>query len=161
RNRDVPKILLAAAVGVDPEADRALARFYTSCRDRLAQALRTGRELGIVGHVDPQPLAICIMGTLKEYLFGVLMVHDPPGGPGVGRRPTARTWSARPTRRRRARASGAAPSPSARAPPTPAARARGPSARAGVRRGASAISATARRRARGSRRTASRPRRSR
>src|SRR5688500_2591366 len=50
---DAARIVLTVAAGVDPEADRALARFYASCRTRVARALATGQALGIVGAGDP------------------------------------------------------------------------------------------------------------
>lgn len=75
---DVPRLLLAVAVGVDPEADRALATFYESCRTRLARALRRGQELGFVGDGDPTLLAITIMGTIKEYWSQRLLGTEPP-----------------------------------------------------------------------------------
>ncbi len=75
---DVPRILLAGSGGLDPEADRALARFYESCRTRLAKALEHGQGLRIVGAGDPTALAICIMGVLKEYWSQVLLGTEPP-----------------------------------------------------------------------------------
>lgn len=75
---DVMRILLAIALGVDPEADRALASFYGSCRERLARALARGQELGIVGDGDPQLLALTLMGTLKEYWTQRLLGTEPP-----------------------------------------------------------------------------------
>lgn len=75
---DVPRILLAGSSGLDPEADRALGRFYESCRTRLAKALEYGQGLGIVGTGDPTALAICIMGILKEYWSQVLLGTKPP-----------------------------------------------------------------------------------
>jgi AcrR family transcriptional regulator len=75
---DVPRLLLAVAVGVDPAADRALATFYESCRTRLARALRRGQELKLVGDGDPTLLAIALMGTIKEYWSQRLLGTEPP-----------------------------------------------------------------------------------
>jgi AcrR family transcriptional regulator len=77
-DRDVPTILLAGSSGLDPEADRALARFYASCRKRLAKALEHGQKLAIVGPGDPTALAICIMGIMKEYWSQLLLGTKPP-----------------------------------------------------------------------------------
>jgi AcrR family transcriptional regulator len=77
-DRDVPKILLAGSTGLDPEADRALGRFYQDCRTRLARALARGQDLGIVGPGDTTALAICIMGILKEYWSQLLLGSKPP-----------------------------------------------------------------------------------
>ncbi|MCO5167029.1 MAG: TetR/AcrR family transcriptional regulator [Planctomycetes bacterium] len=74
----VPRIVLSVALGVDFEADRALAGFYRSCRERLAAALEKGQALGIVGDGDPTLLAITLMGTLKEYWTQRLLGTDPP-----------------------------------------------------------------------------------
>lgn len=78
RDPDVPRILLGAALGVDPEVDKALARFYTDCRERLARALAKGQELGIVAAGDCETMAIVILGTLKEYTFEHLLGTEPP-----------------------------------------------------------------------------------
>lgn len=75
---DVARLLLAVAAGVDPEADRALARFYASCRERLVKALTKGQALGIVGRGDAEILALALMGTLKEYLLQRVLGTDPP-----------------------------------------------------------------------------------
>jgi TetR/AcrR family fatty acid metabolism transcriptional regulator len=75
---DAARLLLAVAAGVDPEADRALARFYASCRERLVKALTKGQALGIVGTGDPEILALAVMGTLKEYLLQRVLGNDPP-----------------------------------------------------------------------------------
>lgn len=77
-DRDIPRIVLADAMGVDPEADRAVARFYQSCRERLARALEKGQELGIVAPGDTTTLAICIMAILKEYWVQLLLGTEPP-----------------------------------------------------------------------------------
>ncbi|MCW8138176.1 MAG: TetR/AcrR family transcriptional regulator [Planctomycetota bacterium] len=74
----VPRIVLSVALGVDFEADRALASFYKTCRERLAAALEKGQALGIVGAGDPTLLAITLMGTLKEYWTQRLLGTDPP-----------------------------------------------------------------------------------
>jgi AcrR family transcriptional regulator len=78
RDRDIGRIVLAGAGGLDPESDKALARFYESCRDRLTKALRTGQALGIVGEGDAMALAISIMGILKEYWSHSLLGIGPP-----------------------------------------------------------------------------------
>lgn len=75
---DIMRLLLAVAVGVDPEADRALGEFYRSCRERLARALARGQELQLVGDGDPQLLALALMGTLKECWTQRLLGTDPP-----------------------------------------------------------------------------------
>jgi hypothetical protein len=77
-HKDVPTILLAGTSGLDPEADRALARFYASCRARLAKALLYGQKIRIVGPGDTTALAICIMGILKEYWWQQLLGTKPP-----------------------------------------------------------------------------------
>jgi AcrR family transcriptional regulator len=78
RDRSVARILLAGSSGLDSEADRALGRFYASCRARLARALAKGQTLGIVGPGEPVALAICIMGIMKEYWSQQLLGTKPP-----------------------------------------------------------------------------------
>ena len=68
-DEDLVRIVFGEAVGLDDEADEALAVFYRRCRERLARSLRTGQEMGIVGAGDPEILAVSILGMIKEYWF--------------------------------------------------------------------------------------------
>jgi AcrR family transcriptional regulator len=70
---DLVRVLFSEAVGLDPEGDEALARFYRQSRERLARALRLGQSLGIVAAGDADLLAVSMMGMLKEYWFQSLL----------------------------------------------------------------------------------------
>jgi len=66
-SHDHLRILFNEAAGLDPESDAALAKFYDRCHARLALAFRNGQALGFVVARDPDILALCIIGILKEY----------------------------------------------------------------------------------------------
>ncbi len=61
------RILFNEAAGLDPEADAALAAFYDQSHARLATAFRNGQRLGFIAEGDPDVLALCLIGVLKEY----------------------------------------------------------------------------------------------
>jgi len=64
------RILFNEAAGLDPESDAALAKFYDQSHARLSLAFRNGQALGFVVERDPDVLALCIIGILKEYWSG-------------------------------------------------------------------------------------------
>jgi len=61
------RILFNDAAGLDLEADAALASFYDQSHTRLATAFRNGQLLGFIAPGDPDVLALCLIGVLKEY----------------------------------------------------------------------------------------------
>jgi AcrR family transcriptional regulator len=72
-DRATTKILLADAVGVDPDFDRKLLSFYEEVGRLLEEALTDGQALGVVAEGDPRLLAFLIVGTLKEILYQVIL----------------------------------------------------------------------------------------
>ncbi len=77
QNQDFARILFSEAVGLDPEADEQLARFYQRSMERLVGSLREGQELGIVMDGDPVVLAVCLLGIIKEYWFQTVLGYQP------------------------------------------------------------------------------------
>ena len=67
--RAMTKILLADAIGLDPEFDRKLVTFYDEVVQLLAESLRDGQALGIVRDGEPRVLAFLTIGALKELLY--------------------------------------------------------------------------------------------
>lgn len=66
---EAARIVFTEAVGLDAEADAALAYFYGRSRDRLTRALCEGQDLGIIGDIDPDVAGLALLGMVKEYWF--------------------------------------------------------------------------------------------
>jgi AcrR family transcriptional regulator len=67
--REMTKILLTDAQGVDPAFDRKLATFYDAVVQLLTDSLRDGQALGIVADGEPRVMAYLTLGALKELLY--------------------------------------------------------------------------------------------
>jgi AcrR family transcriptional regulator len=66
QNRELARILLREAVGIDADFDRKLADFWGRLRGLIESALRNGQEMQLVRPCDPQIVAHCILGLVKE-----------------------------------------------------------------------------------------------
>jgi AcrR family transcriptional regulator len=71
-DRSTTKILLTAAVGLDPTFDRKLQSFYGVVENLLVESLREGQELGVVADGDARMFAYLILGAMKEMLYQVV-----------------------------------------------------------------------------------------
>jgi AcrR family transcriptional regulator len=71
-DRSTTKILLTAAVGLDPTFDRKLASFYGVVENLLEESLREGQDLGVVAPGDARMFAYLILGAMKEILYQVV-----------------------------------------------------------------------------------------
>jgi hypothetical protein len=71
-DRATTKILLTAAVGLDPAFDRKLQSFYEVVEGLLVESLTEGQELGVVAAGDPRMFAYLILGAMKEVLYQVV-----------------------------------------------------------------------------------------
>jgi AcrR family transcriptional regulator len=71
-DRSTTKILLTAAVGLDPTFDRKLQSFYGVVENLLVESLREGQELGVVAPGDARMFAFLILGAMKEILYQVV-----------------------------------------------------------------------------------------
>jgi AcrR family transcriptional regulator len=68
RNRDLTRILLREAVGLDAGFDRKLEEFYARLAGLIERALRSGQQMGIVRAVDMRVAPLMILGALKQVL---------------------------------------------------------------------------------------------
>ena len=66
QNENFTRLLLRQAVGQNPEFDERIAVFYRKTLDLIEGALVLGQSMGIVRFCDPQVVASCILGSLKE-----------------------------------------------------------------------------------------------
>ena len=86
RNRDLTRILLREAVGLDGGFDRKLDEFYARLAGLIERSLRSGQLMGIVRDVDMRVAPLMILGALKQVLDHSLA--DPaslPDAPALAR----------------------------------------------------------------------------
>jgi AcrR family transcriptional regulator len=69
--RDLTKILMSDAVGLDPEFDKKLNDFYRAITDMLERSLRRGQAMGVVRACDVKINAVLIIGSFKELMYQV------------------------------------------------------------------------------------------
>jgi AcrR family transcriptional regulator len=74
-NRELARILLREAVGLDEDFDRKLADFYGRIERMIESALRTGITLGVVRPLDPEIVSRCILGAVKEIVHQTYVVQ--------------------------------------------------------------------------------------
>lgn len=77
-NRDLTRILLREAVGIDDDFDLKLKDFYGRVLEMIESALETGQAIRLVRQCDRRLTAYCILGSVKELADHVL-VHAAPG----------------------------------------------------------------------------------
>lgn len=78
-NRALATILLREAVGLDVEADTRLRAFYGDLLTYIKDALIEGQRIGIVRALDTDLAAMCILGTIKQFIEQfVMMPSDAP-----------------------------------------------------------------------------------
>jgi AcrR family transcriptional regulator len=77
-NRELPRILLREAVGIDADFDRKLSEFYGRIEGMIMGALNTGRQLGVVRPCDAKVVARCVLGSIKEVVQWAFVEHDLP-----------------------------------------------------------------------------------
>ncbi len=71
------KLLVNASVGVDPERDAHLRKFYGQLLDLIRRGLRQGHEMGFVREANYDVLSISLLGTIKEILYQNLLETEP------------------------------------------------------------------------------------
>jgi AcrR family transcriptional regulator len=76
-NREIARILLREAVGIDADFDRKLSEFYGRIEAMIVGGLNTGRQLGIVRPCDAKVVARCILGSIKEVVQWAFVEQDP------------------------------------------------------------------------------------
>jgi len=75
QNRELARILLREAVGIDSDFDRKLSDFWGRLRGLIESAIRNGQAMGLVRPCDPSVVAHCILGAVKEVVFWVFIEH--------------------------------------------------------------------------------------
>ena len=76
-NREMARILLREAVGIDTDFDRKLFDFYGRIEAMFVSALNTGRQLGVVRPCDANVVARCTLGSVKEVVQWAFVEKDP------------------------------------------------------------------------------------
>jgi len=76
-NRDMPRILLREAVGIDDEFDVKLEQFYGRIEKMLTSAVQTGQEMKLVRPCDAGMVARCILGSAKELVHWAFVKQEP------------------------------------------------------------------------------------
>ncbi len=77
-NREIARILLREAVGIDEDFDRKLSEFYGRIEAMIMGALNTGRQLGVVRPCDAKVVARCVLGSIKEVVQWAFVEHETP-----------------------------------------------------------------------------------
>ena len=72
-HRDLTKILLSQAVGLDDDFDQKLLEFWDAVTNLMESSLVLGHELGLVRVGNTRLRAVAVIGALKELLYQVIM----------------------------------------------------------------------------------------
>ncbi|QQR89610.1 MAG: TetR/AcrR family transcriptional regulator [Myxococcales bacterium] len=74
RDRSLATIIVREAVSLDAEAREILNNFYGSLRHFIRESIRNGQSIGVIGNIDVEVSASCVLGTVKqvmeEYVMG-------------------------------------------------------------------------------------------
>lgn len=71
--RDLARILLSHAVGVDPDFDRKLLDFYDAIAGMIERAVALGQKLGILRACDSRLMAYAFLGMVKEVCYRIVV----------------------------------------------------------------------------------------
>lgn len=77
-NRALTRIIFREAVGLDAEVDARMRAFYDSLTSFIATSLEVGRTLGVVGSVDVDIAATCILGSLRGVVQRYVVDSEAP-----------------------------------------------------------------------------------
>lgn len=77
-HRDLVRILLRAAVGLDPEFDGKVDDFYRKLLSILRGSVEMGLEMGLIRPCDAEVAGIFVLGGLKELAYQYLVADDQP-----------------------------------------------------------------------------------
>ncbi|MBI2895215.1 MAG: TetR/AcrR family transcriptional regulator [Deltaproteobacteria bacterium] len=77
-NRDLVRILMRAAVGLDPEFDGKVADFYRKILSVIRGSIEAGIQMGLVRPRDAAVAAMIVLGGLKEIAYHYLVAGDQP-----------------------------------------------------------------------------------
>jgi AcrR family transcriptional regulator len=76
-NREMARILLREAVGIDDEFDAKLAQFYGRIEALIISAIQTGQSMSLVRKCDAELAAHAILGAAKELVHWAFVKRDP------------------------------------------------------------------------------------
>jgi AcrR family transcriptional regulator len=77
-HRDLTKILLCEAVGLDAGFDRKLFDFYGRVNTLLRNSLELGIAMGLLRPFDPRVVSSSILGSIKEVMYHYVMGDELP-----------------------------------------------------------------------------------
>ncbi len=75
-SREMARILLHEAVGLDADFDRKLEEFYARLIALTEGSLRLGQAMGLVTGCDVRVAALCILGSVKEVVNHMLVAPE-------------------------------------------------------------------------------------
>jgi AcrR family transcriptional regulator len=75
-SRELSRILLHEAVGLDADFDRKLDEFYSRLAALTEGSLRLGQTMGLVTECDVRVASLCIIGSVKEVVDHLLIEPD-------------------------------------------------------------------------------------
>lgn len=76
KSRDLTRIMLRLAAGVDPETDAKMSDFYGRLLSLLQHAIENGQRMGLVRPCDPLVVSHAALGSLKEVLLQWIVHRD-------------------------------------------------------------------------------------
>lgn len=74
--RDMTRIILRLAEGLDAECDAKMADFYARLIDLLTEAIDRGQRMGLVRPCDPRLAAHAALGGMKEVALQWIVLRD-------------------------------------------------------------------------------------
>ena len=67
-NRDLTRILLRHATGLDADLDQKITEFYKNWAHKIEEAINLGIKMGIVRDCNSTLISYCILGCIKEVI---------------------------------------------------------------------------------------------
>ncbi|MCA9528874.1 MAG: TetR/AcrR family transcriptional regulator [Myxococcales bacterium] len=75
-NRLLTAVVVREAVGLDAEVDARLSAFYGRLLAYIREALIEGQRIGFVRALDVEVAAMCILGTIKQFMEHLVRLDD-------------------------------------------------------------------------------------
>ena len=73
QNRLLANIIVREAIGLDVEAGAKLKQFYDTLLAYIRKSLEEGKRLGLVRDLDVEVAAMCILGSIKQFMEQLVM----------------------------------------------------------------------------------------
>jgi AcrR family transcriptional regulator len=67
-HKELTRILLRTAIGIDADFDRKLDELWDRLRDLIKGAMALGAEMGLTRPCDPEIASLCVLGSVKEVM---------------------------------------------------------------------------------------------